>query len=69
MLSLFCVGATGAWVVYAHANKLGLIDNPNKSSSHSIPTPKGGGVGILIGVILLALIFNINIYNNKNNSL
>ena len=48
-------GAAGAWVVGNYGFKLGLIDRPNKRSSHSDPTPKGGGTGILIGFLVVAL--------------
>jgi Fuc2NAc and GlcNAc transferase len=29
-----------------------LLDVPNERSSHSVPTPRGGGVGILAAFIL-----------------
>ncbi|OGS17296.1 MAG: hypothetical protein A2219_03440 [Elusimicrobia bacterium RIFOXYA2_FULL_50_26] len=29
----------------------GLIDLPNARSSHSVPTPRGGGIGIVSGII------------------
>lgn len=32
-----------------HAHALQLIDVPNYRSSHATPTPRGGGVGIVIG--------------------
>src|SRR5689334_7047506 len=37
-------------IVFA-ASRVGLIDVPNERSSHSRPTPRGGGVGILVGVV------------------
>lgn len=40
-----------------YALKKNIIDNPNERSSHSIPTPRGGGVAVvvsyIVGVILL----------------
>ena len=33
------------------AGQLGLMDSPNDRSSHSSPTPKGGGLGIVLGVL------------------
>jgi Fuc2NAc and GlcNAc transferase len=48
-------GAAGAWLIGNYGFKLGLIDRPNKRSSHSDPTPKGGGTGILIGFLVVAL--------------
>lgn len=50
---LFCsFAATWALRRYALATK--LIDIPNARSSHSIPTPRGGGVAIVV-VFLLGL--------------
>lgn len=31
--------------------KKGLLDEPNRRSSHTIPTPRGGGLGILCGIL------------------
>ncbi|MGS5817920.1 glycosyl transferase, partial [Acinetobacter baumannii] len=31
-----------------YALKKNIIDNPNERSSHTIPTPRGGGVSIVI---------------------
>lgn len=33
------------------AKKIQLIDNPNNRSSHTTPTPRIGGVGIVIGIV------------------
>ncbi len=38
-----------AYAVRRNAVRLGLIQTPNARSSHSIPTPGGGGVGIVLG--------------------
>jgi Fuc2NAc and GlcNAc transferase len=38
------------------ADLLRLIDEPNHRSSHSVPTPKGGGLGILLGFTAGAMI-------------
>lgn len=38
------------------AFKLGLIDVPNDRSSHSLPTPRGGGVGILLAFVCGSLL-------------
>jgi len=37
--------------------RLNLIDKPNLRSSHSIPTPRGGGIGILLAFILAGILF------------
>lgn len=38
-----------AWFIMRRAGKLGLLQQPNGRSSHVIPTPGGGGVGIVAG--------------------
>jgi len=52
-LLLLLVAALVAFAVTAlirrHARRLGTIQAPNERSSHTIPTPSGGGVGILAG--------------------
>jgi glycosyltransferase WbpL len=53
-LGLF-VGWVGAWLMARYAHVLGLIDKPNYRSSHSIETPKGGGIGILIAFLIAAI--------------
>lgn len=35
--------------------RLGLVDYPNERSSHRIPTPKGGGIGILAAFMLSSI--------------
>ena len=37
-------------IVYAH--RLGIIDHPGQRRSHSVPTPRGGGVGVVVCVLL-----------------
>ena len=44
---------TGA--VCRYAIEAGLIDRPNERSSHSFPTPRGGGVAIVVSCLLLAM--------------
>jgi Fuc2NAc and GlcNAc transferase len=38
-----------AWLIYRHASRLGVVQDPNERSSHTRPTPSGGGVGIVLG--------------------
>jgi Fuc2NAc and GlcNAc transferase len=53
LLLLGCLvsGAAGAWIVSARAVQWGLVDQPCGRSSHSHPTPRGGGIGILAAVL------------------
>ncbi|WP_374572214.1 glycosyltransferase family 4 protein [Acinetobacter sp.] len=48
-----------------YALKKNIIDNPNERSSHSVPTPRGGGVAVVLSY-LLALSFLI--YTNQLNN-
>jgi len=54
-LVCICLSATGAWLVSSYGHRLDLLDKPNKRSSHRTATPKGGGIGILVGFIIMAL--------------
>ena len=36
----------------AYALKKNIIDNPNERSSHTVPTPRGGGVAVVISYLL-----------------
>jgi Fuc2NAc and GlcNAc transferase len=49
MLFAVCIGlgAFGAWFVAGIPFREHLLDSPNERSSHTTPTPVGGGVGIL----------------------
>ena len=46
-LSALC---TRLAIAYAHRRK--LLDQPGQRRSHSVPTPRGGGIGIVAGSIL-----------------
>lgn len=46
------LGAAGAWLVARLPWRRRLLDLPNERSSHLVPTPRGGGVGILAGLVL-----------------
>ena len=35
--------------------RVGLIDLPNVRSSHVVPTPRGGGIGIVVGICVAGL--------------
>ena len=44
---------TRTLIIYSH--KLGMIDNPNNRSSHTNPTPKGGGLAFFLVFSLVTL--------------
>ncbi len=44
-----------AWLVLRNTARLGLVQPANERSSHVVPTPTGGGLGIAIGGTLAGL--------------
>ena len=45
----------GVWIIRRYAEKRQLLDHPNERSSHSMPTPRGGGLAIVLLVTGTAL--------------
>ncbi|MCG8565105.1 MAG: glycosyltransferase family 4 protein [Desulfobacterales bacterium] len=45
------LGGLGAFFTPHWAPMAGLVDRPNARSSHTAPTPRGGGVGILMAFV------------------
>jgi Fuc2NAc and GlcNAc transferase len=43
------------YTVYRHADRFGIVQLPNERSSHTRPTPSGGGVGIVAGGMIAGL--------------
>lgn len=64
ILYLICLilGGAGAWIIGKYALKLGLVDLPNERSSHAMPTPKGGGIGILAAFVFASLFLEVSLY-------
>jgi Fuc2NAc and GlcNAc transferase len=54
------LGSMGAWLVMKSGYKIGLVDIPEERSSHSQPTPKGGGIGILIAFFFASLYLTVS---------
>lgn len=46
----FTVGLAATWAVAAVARRKGLLDLPEERRTHTMPTPRLGGVGILLGL-------------------
>lgn len=61
LLFLACMGlgAGGAWLIAGMPFRQKLLDVPNERSSHTSPTPRGAGVGILAAFILAGLTLSI----------
>jgi UDP-N-acetylmuramyl pentapeptide phosphotransferase/UDP-N-acetylglucosamine-1-phosphate transferase len=47
---LIALGVVRAAIAYAH--RRGMFDQPGQRRSHKIPTPRGGGIGIIVAVVL-----------------
>ena len=52
---LFAWGVTGGMRHYALRRN--ILDMPNQRSSHSVPTPRGGGMAIVLSFMLALLVF------------
>ncbi len=57
----FMTGGFGAWFLMKYGARMGINDIPNYRSSHRKAIPKGGGVGILLVLVMVCLIFSISI--------
>jgi UDP-N-acetylmuramyl pentapeptide phosphotransferase/UDP-N-acetylglucosamine-1-phosphate transferase len=49
----------GIFWIRAWLQRRQMMDRPNQRSSHSVPTPRGGGLGIVILTLLTALVFGL----------
>jgi UDP-N-acetylmuramyl pentapeptide phosphotransferase/UDP-N-acetylglucosamine-1-phosphate transferase len=47
-LLLTILSYLGVWIIRRYAEKRQLLDHPNERSSHSMPTPRGGGLAIVL---------------------
>ncbi|AMT90146.1 MULTISPECIES: MraY family glycosyltransferase [Pseudomonas] len=62
LLAVFAVSWVLTLVLRRYAMANSLVDVPNERSSHSIPTPRGGGVAIVISFLLaLPLLGGLNL--------
>ncbi|WP_244465226.1 MraY family glycosyltransferase [Luteibacter rhizovicinus] len=50
----FVVSYVSVRIAIAYAHRRGMLDAPGHRRSHSMPTPRGGGIGIVLGVLLAA---------------
>lgn len=53
-LAAFLITAALSAAALGYARKRGLYDRPGRRSSHATPTPRGGGIGILVALLLSA---------------
>ena len=55
-ISLFVLSIVLTYAIRAYAMKKAIFDIPNERSSHVIPTPRGGGLAIVI-VFYIGLLY------------
>lgn len=48
LITLFVLSALLTWTIRWYAHHKELLDHPNERSSHVAPTPKGGGLAIMV---------------------
>ena len=54
---LILLSYLSVWIIRRYAEKRQLLDHPNERSSHSLPTPRGGGLAIVLLVTGTGLFF------------
>lgn len=63
---LFLISLVTTYLIKIYSIKQSIIDIPNERSSHTIPTPRGGGLAIIItfylGLILLKDIIEVKLF-------
>lgn len=52
----FAIGLAGTWLAREYAVRRELIDHPGERRSHDVPTPRGGGVAIVIALLVAACV-------------
>lgn len=51
-LIAFLVSFASVRVAIAYAHRRGMLDAPGRRRSHAMPTPRGGGIGIVLGALI-----------------
>jgi UDP-N-acetylmuramyl pentapeptide phosphotransferase/UDP-N-acetylglucosamine-1-phosphate transferase len=52
-VSALLLSAAGVGLTLLYARRTGLLDVPNERSSHTRPTPRGGGIGLVVSVLVV----------------
>lgn len=52
LLLVFLASLLMTWLLRRYALLRNVLDIPNQRSSHTLPTPRGGGLAIVFGVSL-----------------
>ena len=54
-IGAFLISVAGVGLALSHARRTGFVDVPNQRSSHSVPTPRGGGIALVSAVLTVAI--------------
>ena len=65
LLIAFVISTGLTWVVKKHAIAAARLDEPNYRSSHTVPTPTGGGLSIVV-IVLATALWQFSISLNSN---
>jgi len=52
LLVSLAIGAGGTWLARRYALQHALLDAPGERRAHTQPTPRGGGIGIVVALLL-----------------
>ncbi|WP_233842492.1 glycosyltransferase family 4 protein [Dyella sp. 2HG41-7] len=52
VLFAFLIAWSVVRIAIAYAHRRGMLDQPGQRRSHTIPTPRGGGIGIVVAILL-----------------
>lgn len=56
LLLHFTIGLLGTWMARKYAIRRELIDHPGERRSHDVPTPRGGGIAIVVALLVAACV-------------
>ena len=52
LVAYLAIGAVGTWAARRYALRRNLLDAPGERRSHVVPTPRGGGIAIVVALLL-----------------
>lgn len=58
-LAAFTISFALTPLIRWYGRRAGVVDVPNERSSHQVPTPRGGGIAILAGILVTATAFGV----------
>src|SRR3989337_2946536 len=56
------LSAISSAVISKYSLRIALVDIPNDRSSHSIPTPRGGGIGMWVALVIVGIFVTRDLY-------